>query len=96
MHYLLRKQIVLLVIGLLGLLQYSYAQKQLYRMNREDQLYYFGITLGYNSSYLQVNKSNLFTQSDSILLAEPGSSGGITMGLMATGRLGEHFQVRAK
>ncbi len=95
MHYLLRKQIVLLVIGLLGLLQYSYAQKQLYRMNREDQLYYFGITLGYNSSYLQVNKSNLFTQSDSILLAEPGSSGGITMGLMATGRLGEHFQVRA-
>ena len=50
MHYLLRKQIVLLVIGLLGLLQYSYAQKQLYRMNREDQLYYFGKNMGNNHS----------------------------------------------
>lgn len=95
MHYLLRKQIVLLVWGLLGLAQYGFAQKQLHRINREDQLYYFGITLGYNSSYLQVNKSKQFTKTDSILVAEPGSSGGINMGLMATGRLGEHFQIRA-
>ena len=95
MHYLVRKQIVLLVGCVLGLVQYVYCQKQLYRLNREDQLYYFGITLGYNSSYLQVNKSNQFTQSDSILVVEPGSSGGINMGLMTTGRLGEHFQIRA-
>lgn len=95
MHYLLRKQVVLLVCGLLGLAQYGFAQKQQHRLNREDQLYYFGITLGYNNSYLQVNKSNQFTQTDSIMVAEPSSSGGINMGLMATGRLGEHFQIRA-
>ena len=96
MHYLLRKQIVLLVLCLAGTLQYTYAQKQLYRLHREDQVYYFGITLGYNSSYLHLSKSAAFLQNnDSILVAEPGSSGGITMGLLATARLTDHFQVRA-
>lgn len=95
MHYLLRKQIVLLVLSLLGIVQHSYAQKQQYRMHREDQLYYFGITLGYNTSNLQLSKSPAFLNSDTILVAEPGSSGGITMGLMASARLSSHLQVRA-
>jgi hypothetical protein len=95
MHYLLRKQIVLLLISLTGIMHHSYAQKRLYRMERENQAYYFGITLGYNSSYLQVSKSPLFLNSDTILVTEPGSSGGITMGLLATGRLSDHLQIRA-
>ncbi len=95
MHYLLRKQIVLLVLFLIGIIGHSYAQKELNRMNREDQLYYFGITLGYNSSYITASKSQKFLQNnDTILIAEPGSSGGITMGLLATARLSNHFQVR--
>lgn len=95
MHYLLRKQIVLLFLFLIGIICHSYAQKERYRLNREDQLYYFGITLGYNSSYLAASKSNRFIQNnDTILVAEPGSSGGITMGLLATARLSNHFQVR--
>lgn len=95
MHYLLRKQVILLLLSLIGIAAHSYAQRQQYRMHREDQLYYFGITLAYNSSYLHVSKSSLFLQSDSILLAEPGSSGGITMGLLATARITDHLQVRA-
>jgi hypothetical protein len=79
---------------LLGIVFSANAQKQLYRLQREDQLYYFGITLGYNSSYLHQVKSNTFLASDSILTAEPGSSGGIAMGLLATARLTDHFQVR--
>jgi hypothetical protein len=95
MYHLLRKQIVLLLLSFTGIVHYSYAQSPLYRLHREDQTYYFGITLGYNSSYLQSSKSNNFLLNDSILLAEPGSSGGISMGLVATARLSDHFQVRA-
>ncbi|MBX9779874.1 MAG: PorT family protein [Chitinophagaceae bacterium] len=94
MHDILRKQIILLLPLLLGIVFSAHAQKQLYRLQREDQLYYFGITLGYNSSYLHQVKSNTFLASDSILIAEPGSSGGIAMGLLATARLTDHFQVR--
>jgi Outer membrane protein beta-barrel domain len=94
MHYLLRKQIILLLLTSTAFVMHSYAQKRLYRMHREDMPYYFGITLGYNSSYLQASKSTAFLQSDSVLLAEPGSSGGIAMGLLATARLNDHFQVR--
>ncbi|MBL7759929.1 MAG: PorT family protein [Sediminibacterium sp.] len=94
MHYLLRKQIVLLSLSLLGIVQHSYAQKQQYRIYREDLPYYFGITLGYNTSNLHLSKSPAFLNSDTILVAEPGSSGGITMGLMASARLTSHLQVR--
>ncbi len=72
-----------------------YAQKEIYRRNHDDLVYYFGLTLGYNYSFLHVAKSPLFLQNDSIQSAEPGSSGGIAMGLMATARLNDHFQVRA-
>lgn len=94
MHDLLRKQIILLLLVQCVTVFSVNAQKQLYRLQREDQPYYFGITLGYNSSYLHQVKSTRFLASDSILTAEPGSSGGIAMGLIATGRLNDHFQVR--
>lgn len=94
MHYLLRKQIVLLIFVLLSCTSQLYAQKELYRRNHDDLVYYFGLSLGYNYSYLHIAKSPLFLQNDSIMSAEPGSSGGIAMGLMATARLSDHFQVR--
>lgn len=72
----------------------SVAQSEIYRRGNENQPYYFGLTLGYNTSSLQVNKSTAFLKSDSILTAIPGSSGGIAMGLLATGRLTDHWQVR--
>jgi len=72
----------------------SHAQlRPQYRMHSENQLYYFGITLGYNSSYLQLNRSPNFLN-DSILSAYPKPSGGITMGLLATARMTDHFQAR--
>ncbi|MCK9403870.1 MAG: PorT family protein [Chitinophagaceae bacterium] len=94
MHYLLRKQVVLLIIILLSCTSQLHAQKELYRRNHDDLVYYFGLSLGYNYSYLHLAKSPLFLQNDSIMSAEPGSSGGIAMGLLATARLSNHFQVR--
>ncbi len=94
MHYLLRKQVVLPIIIIFFCASQAVAQKEIYRRNHDDLVYYFGLTLGYNYSYLHLSKSTLFLQNDSILSAEPGSSGGIAMGLMATARLTDHFQVR--
>lgn len=95
MYYLLRKQVVLPVIILLSCASQLHAQKELFRRNHDDLTYYFGLTLGYNYSFLHISKSPMFLQSDSIQSAEPGSSGGIAMGLMATARISDHFQVRA-
>jgi hypothetical protein len=96
MHYLLRKQVVLPIIVSLFCASQLYAQKgiEIYRPYHDNLVYYFGITLGYNNSYLNLSKSPKFLQSDSITVAEPGRSGGITMGLLATARLSDHFQFR--
>ena len=95
MHYLLRKQVILFIIVSLFCASQIHAQKEIFRRNHDDLVYYFGLTLGYNTSTLHISKSAQFLQNDSVMSAEPGSSGGIAMGLMATARLSDHFQVRA-
>jgi hypothetical protein len=93
MHYLLRKQIILLTVIFLFAVQ-SFAQTEIYRSEHDDVPYYFGATFGYNSSSLYATKSPRFIQNDSVLLALPGNSGGISIGLLATGRLSDHWQIR--
>jgi hypothetical protein len=95
MHYLLRKQVVLPVILLLACVSQINAQQEIFRRNHDDLVYYFGLTLGYNYSNLHISKSNKFLANDSIMSVDPGTSAGIAMGLMATARLNDHFQVRA-
>ncbi|MCA6448688.1 MAG: PorT family protein [Chitinophagaceae bacterium] len=95
MHYLLRKQVVLFFFVLICCASRVSAQQEIYRRNHDDMPYYFGLTLGYNFSSLHISKSPYFLQNDSIMSAEPGSSGGIAMGLLATARLSDHWQVRA-
>ncbi|MEO8174408.1 MAG: outer membrane beta-barrel protein [Sediminibacterium sp.] len=95
MHHLLRKQVILPVLIFLSCATQLCAQKELFRRNHDDLTYYFGLTLGYNYSFLHISKSPMFLGNDSIMSAEPGSSGGIAMGLMATARLSDHFQIRA-
>jgi hypothetical protein len=95
MHHLLRKQVILLLFILLCCTQSLFAQKEIFRRNHDDLVYYFGLTLGYNYSFLHIDKSANFLTNDSIMSVDPGSSGGIAMGLMATARLTDHWQVRA-
>jgi hypothetical protein len=57
--------------------------------------YYFGLTLGYNTSYLHHTKSANFFASDSIMYVNPVASGGITMGLLGTLKINDHIELRA-
>jgi hypothetical protein len=70
--------------------------REIHRPNHDNWPYYFGMTLGYNQSRLHPNgRHPKFLQDDSVLLAEPGSSGGIALGLSATLRLSKRFEARA-
>ena len=93
MYHLLRKQIAFIAISILFMIQVS-AQTEIYRPEHDDVPYYFGATFGYNSSFLHATKSSRFLQNDSVLSALPGNSGGISIGLLATGRLSNHWQIR--
>jgi hypothetical protein len=55
---------------------------------------YFGITIGGNMARFQTEQHPRFLQYDSVLVAEPLNSGGMTLGLLATARVSNRFQVR--
>ena len=94
MYHLLRKQIIVLLLICMFIGKANAQYKQLYRENHDDMPYYFGMTLAYNSSYLAATKHIRFTQYDSILSVEPGASGGIALGLLATLKLNDFFELR--
>jgi len=71
-----------------------FAQPEQYRSEHDNLKYYFGATLGYNVSYLSAQKSEKFLIDDSVLRAEPSSSGGISIGIHATAKLSKHWQAR--
>ncbi|HSC53164.1 MAG TPA: outer membrane beta-barrel protein [Phnomibacter sp.] len=69
--------------------------KTLYREERENDPFYFGLSLGYASAYLHPSKHPYFLENDSILLADPGKSPGYSLRLIATARLSKRFEIRA-
>ena len=69
-------------------------RRQLYREERDYKAYYFGMSLGYVNTYLHPSKDSSFIASDSILVAEPLASPGFALGLMATARLNNRFELR--
>ena len=95
MHYLLRKKIIATLGILFCAVSSIYAQREIYRSYRDDLPYYFGLTLGYNTSYLHHTKSANFFASDSIMYVNPVASGGITMGLLGTLKINDHIELRA-
>lgn len=70
------------------------AQRELNRPNHDLLPYYFGLSLSYNNTYLHPEKHDMFLQNDSILSVEPGNSGGLALGLVATANLTRHFELR--
>ncbi len=62
--------------------------------DHDEKPYFFGITIGGSSARFQTELHPRFLQYDSVLVAEPVNSGGITLGLHATARLSYHFQLR--
>jgi hypothetical protein len=101
MLYLLRKKTRTLrlefpfLFGLILLAQTSIAQpRELNQYDHDNKPYYFGITLGSNMSRFHPQLHSRFLENDSILIAEPKNSNGFALGLLATARLSDRFQLR--
>lgn len=62
--------------------------------DHDEKPYYFGISIGINLARFQTYLHPQFLQSDSVYIAEPNNSGGLSLGLHATARLSNRFQLR--
>lgn len=62
--------------------------------DHDSKPYYFGITLGGNLARFHTSLHPRFLEYDSVMVAEPINSGGLSLGLSATARLSNRFQVR--
>jgi hypothetical protein len=85
------------LIGLLLLAGTSFAQFGKVELNMADhdvKPYYFGLTIGIVKARFQTELHPRFFQDDSVYVAEPVNSGGLTLGLSATARISNRFQVR--
>ena len=90
----LLKQLTLFVCcTILSLNAYSQWKEQ-HRASHDDWPYYFGLSVSYNHSYLHPSKHPKFLQDDSVLSVDPGSSGGIGLGLLGTLQLSPRFSLR--
>jgi hypothetical protein len=89
------RQTVLFLIAFFSL---SFAAKaqgvELNRPEHDQVPYYFGIYLAYNSTYLHPSKNPRFLENDSVLSAEPGASGGVALGFLATLHLNQRWEFR--
>ena len=104
MLHLLRKKasirriaVSLLLCGGLLISQCLSAQFSRVEMNRTDQdskPYYFGMSIGFSLARFQTELHPVFLQHDSVYVAEPTNSGGISLGFQATARLSNRFQLR--
>ena len=101
MLHLLRKKVrtlkhgycLVFVLMLSGLTTFA-QPRDLNLYDHDSKPYYFGITLGANMSRFQTELHSKFLQTDSMYIAEPVNSNGFALGLLATGRISDRFQVR--
>ncbi|MDE1190742.1 MAG: outer membrane beta-barrel protein [Arachidicoccus sp.] len=74
---------------------HGYGQEgNLNRISHDMNAFYFGISVGYNSSTLLTTRNEAFLQQASINRIEPHSSQGIEMGFSATARLSNRLDLR--
>jgi hypothetical protein len=81
--------LALLTISLTG-----FTQRNLNLEEHDYKPYYFGISLGFNRATFQSSLHPSFINQDSILTAEPLQSIGFNLGLSATFRLNQRFELR--
>jgi hypothetical protein len=62
--------------------------------NFQRKSYYFGLSLGVNSSGFKVNQSRFFIGNDSISVTETGKQGGFNLNMIANLKMGEYFDFR--
>jgi hypothetical protein len=84
-------------MGWLLLSNTSFAQFGKVELNMSDhdvKPYYFGLTVGIVKARFQTELHPRFLQYDSVFVAEPVNSGGLSLGLSATARISNRFQIR--
>lgn len=103
MLHLHRKKTCKIKIGLFLLFgsfffsQQSFSQKNITDLNlwdHDSKPYYFGITLGSELSRFQTDHHSRFIADDSLYTVEPVNSAGFSLGLSATARISDRFQLR--
>lgn len=72
--------------------RYSGENYNFYDFNQKD--YYFGITLGYNTSSFKPFRSRGFLESDSIRAVESVTGPGFNLGIVTNLKMGENFDFR--
>jgi hypothetical protein len=72
----------------------SFAQKEIYREEQDNKPYYFGLSLSAVYSRFQIEHDPSFLQQDSILVAEPSNTPGISLRLVAALNLSNRFELR--
>ncbi len=69
-------------------------EKELYLTEHDSKPYYFGITLGANVSSFHIEHHPRFLQYDSVYTVNPQHTAGFQLGLLATARLSNRFELR--
>lgn len=104
MLHLLRKKTPLKILAYLAVLitalaypPVAMAQYSMVEQNQPDhdaKPYYFGLTVGINLARFHTHMHPRFLQDDSVYVAEPNNAGGLALGLLATARISDRFQLR--
>ena len=68
--------------------------KNLNYLDFQQKNYYFGITLGYNSSDYRIYHSKDFIRNDSFARAESVTGPGFNLGIVSNLKVGEYFDIR--
>jgi len=96
LHLYRRKVVLLLIFSIFCTC--SYAQTfgaDSYNFREFDQKsYYFGITLGYNTSGYKPYRSKDFINSDSIMGIDPITGPGFNLGIVTNLKIGNYFDLR--
>jgi hypothetical protein len=93
----LTRNLLLFVLFILGIQHASAQHNQGQNLNFRDfqsKPYYFGITLGFNSSDYRINFSDEFILNDSFARAESVRGPGFNLGIVSNLRIGDHFDLR--
>ena len=72
----------------------SFAQREIYREEQDTKSYYFGLSLSGVYSRFQLEHDPSFLRQDTILVAEPGNTPGISLRLVAALNLNNRFELR--
>lgn len=88
------KNVVLAIFLLVSFSLSSSAQREIYREEQDQKPFYFGLSLSGVYSRFQLEHNPSFLQQDSILVAEPGNTPGISLRLVAAMNLTHRFEVR--